>query len=104
MDLNVWEGTINGWSYVGPALGVSVASVFGYLGYEIRNSNYHRAVAMYERGYLDEQPTFWSTGRLMKEYNKKALERGLKIWADIDLPPLEGSIEYNRREQEKSQK
>ena len=100
MDVNIWEGTINGVEYAGPLVAVGIVGVFGYLAYDARKYKHNRALAMYERGYLDEQPTFWNTGRILRKYNKGAVERGLKILADIDLPPREGSIEYNRRMQE----
>ncbi|MBI4163326.1 MAG: hypothetical protein HY512_00570 [Candidatus Aenigmarchaeota archaeon] len=95
MDWNVLEGTINGWNYVDVAATGLLATVFGGMFYITRRCKQARAIGLYEHGKIDEEPTFWNSGRLLKEYGNKCLPRGLAIMrlANVGVLPTEENIQ-----------
>ncbi len=95
MDWNIMEGTLNGWNYVDVVTTGLVASVFGGIFYITRRCKQARAKFLYDNGRITEEPTFWNTGRVLREYRDKCLPRGCAILrlGELGEPPTEDNIQ-----------
>ena len=48
--------------------------------YQTRRGNYHYMLELYEEGEIDQEPTFWNSGKLFKKYRNHVNEDYIKHW------------------------